>query len=157
MTIKLTIFSPRITDLLISKYQNLVYVKDTSGMIPLHLACCNGEAEVVQVHISKLEGSITEICETQDDGGNTPLHYACESDSPSIVNLLIENGAVKTTRNHQMEASIHIAAKSGFTMIAEMLLSDGVSTEVEGNQKYTPLHYAAENNHRDMIMMLCDK
>ena len=91
MTIKLTIFSPRITDLLISKYQNLVYVKDTSGMIPLHLACCNGEAEVVQVHISKLEGSITEICETQDDGGNTPLHYACEGPK--------DPGGAETERN----------------------------------------------------------
>ena len=132
-------------------------------MIPLHLACRSGEAGIVEVHISKLGESFTEACKTQDYVGNTPLHYACEKYCPKIVKLLIENGAVKTTRNYDMEASIHIAAKLGFTDTAEVLLDDGFSlddrifSEIEGNHKYTPLHYAAENNRTEMIRMLCKR
>ena len=132
-------------------------------MIPLHLACRSGEVDIVEVHISRLGESFTEVCETQDNDGNTPLHYACEKNSPEIVKLLIKSGAVKTTRNNDMEASIHIAAKLGFTSTAEVLLDNGIRlddvifTEIEGNHKYTPLHYAAENNHTDMIGILCNR
>ena len=59
-----TIIFIRITDLLITKYvqlenvqDGLVSTKDRTGMIPLHLACRNGETEIVEVHITKLKDS----------------------------------------------------------------------------------------------------
>ena len=159
-----TIVFIRITDLLITKYvqlenvqDGLVSTKDKMGMLPLHLACRNGETEIVEVHITKLKDSFEQVRETQDNAGNTPLHYACESDSRAIVELLIKNDAQTTTKNNVMEAAIHIAAKSGFTVTANILLDSGVSIEIEGRRKYTPLHYAAKNNHIRMIEMLCNR
>ena len=159
-----TIIFIRITDLLITKYvqlenvqDGLVSTKDKIGMIPLHLACHNGETEIVEVHITNLKDSFEQVRETQDNAGNTPLHYACESNSRAIVELLINNGAQTTTKNKEMEAAIHIAAKSGFTVTANILLDSGVSIEIEGGCKYMPLHYAAKNNHIRMIKMLCDR
>ena len=137
----------------------LVSTKDNKGMIPLHLACRNGETEIVEVHTTRLKDSFEQIREMQDNDGNTALHYACESNSRAIVELLLNNGVRTTTKNKEMEAPIHIAAKSGFTVTAEMLLERGVSDliEIKGDHKYTPLHYAAKNNHIGMIKMLCDR
>ena len=136
----------------------LVSAKDKMGMIPLHLACRNGETEIVELHVAKLKDSFEQVRDTQDNDGNTPLHYACKSNkSRAIVELLLKNGAQTSTKNSEMEAPIHIAAKSGFTVIANILLDSGVSLEIEGGRKYTPLHYAAENNHPEMIEMLCDR
>ena len=137
----------------------LVNAKNNMGMIPLHLACHNGKVEVVKVHIRNLDDdSFQQILDAQDNDGNTPLHYACMSDSREIVGLLIEKPDAQTTlKNNKMEAPIHIAAKSGFTDTAHMLLKSGVPIGIEGDHKYTPLHYAAENNHTEMIEMLCDR
>lgn len=140
----------------------LVSTKDNKGMIPLHLACRNGETEIVEVHITRLKDSFEQIREMQDNAGNTALHYACESNSRAIVELLLNNGVRTATKNKEMEAPIHIAAKSGFTVTAEMLLDRRVSLEIDlieikGDHKYTPLHYAAQNNHIGMIKMLCDR
>ena len=64
------------------------YRDNVEGMTPLHMACCNGNARVVELLLSKKAStSIT------TDGGSTPLALACINRHTSIVRMLLAAGA----------------------------------------------------------------
>ena len=60
------------------------------GETPLHLACQNGQMNMVQYLIK--EAHCDPSC--VDSDGETPLHHACESDHTNIVQYLLSTGRI---------------------------------------------------------------
>lgn len=136
-------------------------VKDGKGQTVMHLACQNGNLNIVQVIESQLDTEkLQEIYELHDNEGNTVLHLACESQQENIVRHLVDKRRTDIdARNHSKngEAPIHVAAQFQSTDIIDILLSQGADIETKDANDCTPLHHAARSNQKDMVRHLVER
>ena len=129
-------------------------------MTPLHLACQDGQLEVVKrLRYHLIEDDI----KAKDKEENTALHLACEGGVEEIVALLLEFGktfrieGLINIRNVAGEAPIHFAARYGRKDIVHLLLRDGAKDDERDNHRCTPLHHAARNDQEKVIQFLCER
>lgn len=72
------------------RYKANIKARDSvDGTMPIHIATANGHIEIAKLLI--LDDK--KLVQALDNHNNTPLHWASMSDQPSIVALLIQNGA----------------------------------------------------------------
>ena len=138
--------------------KKMLRVGNIRNMTTLHIACQEGQHEVVQ----KLEPHLDEDDVTQEDREkNTALHLACEGGKKDTVQLLLDKGAgiegLINVRNVRDEAPMHFAARYGYEDIAELLLEKGVAIDTRDIHRCTPLHHAARNDQDKMIRFLCER
>jgi ankyrin repeat protein len=67
------------------KCNSSVNLCGTNGFTPLHVACDNGDIDIVNI-LLKCNSSVN-LCDTN---GYTPLHVACIHDNIDIVNILLK-------------------------------------------------------------------
>lgn len=138
--------------------KEMLKVGNIRNMTPLHLACQDGQLEVVK----ELGSHLTEDdIKRKDKEGNTALHLACEGGEEEIVVLLLEVGkrieGLINVRNVEGEAPIHFAACYGRKDIVHLLLRNGAKDDERDDHGCTPLHHAARNDQEKMIRFLCER
>lgn len=132
-----------------------VLIPNDENLIPLHIACREGFADVVNIMMRKKFSHCNEMVTSNDDQNNTPLHFACRSGSVEIVEILLKNQANPTAAKLDGITPLHIAARDNFVEIAEVLLKcEGIDINVKDDELNTPLHLAARHNNVEMINFL---
>ncbi|MEG9861005.1 MAG: ankyrin repeat domain-containing protein [Parvularculales bacterium] len=83
----------------------------------------------------------------RDKNGFTPLHHAAaKSETPAVVELLLDHGANIEARSKDGFTSLHGAATISKTpTVAEVLLNRGADGAVQDKHGKTPFFYAQVN------------
>ena len=110
---------------------------DKTGASPLYLACERGNAEVVELLLSR--GANPNIEAT--DKTKCPMHAACKGRHYDSVKLLLEYNAGVAVRDNHGKTALHIAVANRCSEIVELLLKHGSNVDDYGS---TPLHYATQ-------------
>ena len=153
-----------------------VDAKDSYGT-PLHKACLLGKLEMVKI-LLKHNANVNERTKTR----KTPLHLACRNtESPTIAELLLENGALVDAQDCFSWTPLDHAYDLERLQIAQALLTHGASVRtitlhqacckghLEGVKKLiqlnadvnatdemqrTPLHYACWSGSVEIVQVL---
>ena len=123
------------------------YRDNVEGMTPLHMACCNGNARVVELLLSKKAStSIT------TDGGSTPLALACINGHTSIVRMLLAAGA-------SADQGLAVACAQGDTRTVKALLAGGAKAGLiptDGTAAAPPLLASLLHDRPEVARLLLD-
>ena len=148
---------PWIVEKLLDRGAN-VLISNDENVIPLHIACQEGYADIVNMMLLKRFDQRSKMLNSYDNEYNYPLHLACRSGRVEIVKVLFLNNADPSVVKEGGLTPIHIAAREGFVEIAEVLLQyEGLDIEVRDDDLQTPLHLAAKHNRVKMIEYLLKK
>jgi ankyrin repeat protein len=110
------------------------------GWTPLyHAVICSESSEALIALLLDAGADISATC-TSDD---TILLAATMFGTTSIIQLLLDRGAVPSTRNDGSTA-LHIAAEVGTEATVQLLLDAGVDIKAKDNFGQTALHYAVQ-------------
>ena len=128
-------------------------LKDDKGWSPLHYACQNGHATVVDLLLQ--HDYDPQIVTSRDR--DTPLHLACANAHTQVVSLLI--GRISRLRkNRSGNNPLHLACKVGCIEIVKALLEafpDGAYTKNVTDT--TPFGYAVKNGHKAIVNLLLQR
>ncbi|WP_353288619.1 ankyrin repeat domain-containing protein [Wolbachia endosymbiont (group A) of Pogonocherus hispidulus] len=123
--------------------------KDNHECTPLHLACENGQTEVVNLLLKREDIDVNAISKD----GYTPLHLvASHYSDEGIVKALIENGADVNAKNQDRCTPLHCAVRGGYTRIVKALIGNGADVKVVNKNGSTPLHLAASRYNDEKIV-----
>jgi len=86
------------------------------GKTPLHLACANGHAPVVQILLQNSADA-----KFRDDNGNIPLHCAVDKGNLQVVQQLLEFSEINS-RNRYDWTPLHKACDYGHSIIVSELI-----------------------------------
>ncbi|RZC37812.1 Ankyrin repeat domain containing protein, partial [Asbolus verrucosus] len=91
------------------------------------------------------EESFKKTINTKNYNDETLLHLAVNSNSYSIVNILLDSGIATdtVTNTHYKRSALHLAAENGYVDIMELLLRKGASINIMDRYRNTPLHICA--------------
>jgi ankyrin len=94
--------------------------------------------------------------DTADDLGRTALHVAAESESATVLELLLTEGADPnaSSPDKSMEPPLHIAARAGRDKSVKMLLEHGADINTVHASGRTALHAATVNDRSSTIQVL---
>ena len=132
---------------------DLIQVKDTSGLTPLHLACKNGHLDIAHYLIRQQNCNP----ETITSDGCTPLHLACANGHLRIAVVLIAdfNCDPQCTDNNGC-TPLHAACESGCMDLVQRLITKyhcdpQKFINLDG---FTSLHFACASGHLDTVKFL---
>jgi ankyrin repeat protein len=129
--------------------ENNIFGRETS----LHIAVNNNDIETIKIRIKYFEHEInTKYI------NNTPLLLACKKGNLEATQLLLDNNADPSLRDHYERSCFHNAARSGNLPIMELLwphFKDNV--DHSDNDKTNALMIAAQNHHTHIIKYLLTK
>ena len=108
---------------------------------PLHIACRNGNLEIVKRLIEA--GADKEI---KDVGRQSPLSIAASKNYYDIAKYLIEIGADVNSKGPNNLQPIHFACSYGKKQIIELLLSNGVDINILDSLKSSLLDFTTNLN-----------
>ncbi|NXI20439.1 ANKR7 protein, partial [Irena cyanogastra] len=119
---------------------------------PLHLACINGHADVVQFLVEKK-------CKLNpcDKLKASPLMKAVEHQRRDCAAILLEHGANHDHRDINGNTALHLAVMVSSKPLAELLLEHGADIDAKNKWGYTPLILAITENCEEMVMFLLQK
>lgn len=124
--------------------------KDNHECTPLHLACENGQTEVVNLLLKREDIDVNAISKD----GYTPLHLATEKGYIETVKTLIGAGANVNALDKDKRTPLH-NAKNEET--AKALIGAGAKVNAVDKDKCTPLHMAARRGCKEVIETLIGK
>ncbi|XP_037999416.1 ankyrin repeat and KH domain-containing protein mask-1-like [Motacilla alba alba] len=119
---------------------------------PLHLACINGHADVVQFLVEnkcKLNP-----CDKLD---KSPLMKAVEYQHRDCAAILLEHGANHDHRGVNGNTALHFAVMVSSKSLVELLLEHGADIDAKNKWGYTPLTLAITENCEEMVKFLLQK
>jgi ankyrin repeat protein len=102
-----------------------------------------------------LTGNRSLVTAVSTDGW-TPLHLAAFFGKGDAVRLLLNKGAVVTTRstNQMTNTPLHAAAAGKHADIVKLLLDHGANANARQHGGWTPLHSAAQNGDLECARVL---
>ncbi|CAD5119760.1 DgyrCDS8355 [Dimorphilus gyrociliatus] len=137
-----------------------ILIPDEEGSTPLHLACMEGDVELVEVLLAeaKNKNELAQYLNKQDkEDHNTALHLSIENRHPAVTRLLIDNEADITIRRISGNTALHIAASSNDVESAKLLLEKKLNINELNNYQSSPAHLAAEHNSVDVMKLFIEK
>lgn len=141
------------------------YSINKSTATALHKAASEGNVELTRHLIQSLKNRcnaatyhsgtpiqlISFYINKKNEVGDTALHEAVRSNSMSIIQELIGNGAHIAARNGKFCTPLHIACYYGYVQAAQILINTHshklLYINMRDNAGNTALHYAVHNNH----------
>jgi len=132
----------------LNKYSN-------DGFPPLGLAAFFGHPEIVQILIE--EGADVNA-PSKNQMKVRPIHasvaFKDKEVACKIANMLLENGADVTAKQHGGWTPLHEAANSGSAKLVSLLLTNGANPAEPNDESKTPLQLAEEKGHRAVVSLL---
>ncbi|PNH01094.1 Ankyrin repeat, PH and SEC7 domain containing protein secG [Tetrabaena socialis] len=123
--------------------------EDVLGMMPLHVACENGELEAVEFLVKK---------RVDVDAGDhfkvTALHLAAIEDHADIADVLLKARADPKPADVEGDLPIHWAATKGHSQVIELLARKNSPVDTPNKKGWTPLHRAAYNGRKEAVVTL---
>ncbi|XP_060576522.1 trichohyalin-like isoform X26 [Ruditapes philippinarum] len=107
---------------------------DKENRTPLHLACAQGHADVVE---ALLEWNAR--VNVGDNQGKTPLMKAIECNQEKCVKLLLEHKVDINVTDKDKNTALHLAVKEGNTAMVALLVRYGAKVNVKNKDGRTPL------------------
>ncbi|WP_265045438.1 MULTISPECIES: ankyrin repeat domain-containing protein [unclassified Wolbachia] len=126
--------------------------KDNHECTPLHLACENGQTEVVNLLLKREDIDVNAISKD----GYTPLHLATEKGYIEIVKTLIEAGANVDAIDRDGRTSLHLAIQYGCKETVKTLIGAGANVNALDKDKRTPLHIATQFCRKEIVKILVE-
>ncbi|NXQ21798.1 ANKR7 protein, partial [Peucedramus taeniatus] len=119
---------------------------------PLHLACINGHADVVQFLVEKK-------CKLNpgDKLNKSPLMKAVEHKHRDCAVILLKYGANHDHRAVNGNTALHSAVLVSSKSLVKLLLEHGADIDAKNKLGYTPLTLAITENHQEMVKILLQK
>ncbi|XP_056347583.1 ankyrin repeat domain-containing protein 30A-like [Oenanthe melanoleuca] len=119
---------------------------------PLHLACINGHADVVQFLVEKK-------CKLnpRDKLNKSPLMKAVEHQHRDCAAILLEHGANPNHKGVSGNTALHLAVMVSSKSLVELLLEHGADIEAKNKLGYTPLALAITEKCEEMVEFLLQK
>lgn len=133
-------------------------VRDRYGTTPTLMAAIHGHQEVFDL-LRKHGGHLTAPSRginTPVQDGWTPLHLAACHDRPSIVSVILSQGADVNARMNLNETALHVVAYNGCPEVAKILLAHGADVSARGRAGNTALHAAAYYGRNRVATILLD-
>ncbi|XP_052076731.1 uncharacterized protein LOC127714719 [Mytilus californianus] len=129
--------------------KSLVNKGNSSGQIPLHLACLKGHSHTAQLLIEKRT-----FIDKTDDNENTPLDVACAHGHKDTVDVLLFHKATIKQKPKELKTALHVVCRNGNRIIAEMLLKRNAKVDIRDKAGQTPLHLATLKGHGEIVELL---
>eukprot|EP00820_Chromera_velia_P013783 Cvel_24209.t1-p1 / transcript=Cvel_24209.t1 / gene=Cvel_24209 / organism=Chromera_velia_CCMP2878 / gene_product=Serine/threonine-protein phosphatase 6 regulatory, putative / transcript_product=Serine/threonine-protein phosphatase 6 regulatory, putative / location=Cvel_scaffold2587:5403-14940(-) / protein_length=490 / sequence_SO=supercontig / SO=protein_coding / is_pseudo=false len=125
------------------------WIREDSGITPLHTAAAAGRLEAVKV---ALDLGAWVDAETQD--GETALHKAVSNGHSKVVSELIARGIYGNVPSKDGETALHKAASNGHSKVVSELITRDTYVHVPSKDGETALHKAASNGHSKVVSEL---
>ena len=137
----------KVIKMLVSKYNQLLHVKNCDGNTPLHLACLKQQTSVVSTLLT------TQKCELYVTNNNlcTPLQCAKIQNNHEIMLLLIK--AMFAVRDKDGNSPLHSVCLKHDYYLAKLIINEKFIVTVQNNDGDTPLHLACRNGHHDLVRL----
>ena len=129
--------------------------KNSSGQLPLHIACSHSESlDFVRLTSHKCD---VNVC---DNNGRTPLHFACQAGSFDIVQHLVERftcrpSMIKRDSHHFLPADY--ACKHSLEMVMLVSPSYSMLKDIAYYDTVTTLDVACSYGALDMVQYLVNQ
>ncbi|MEC2078521.1 ankyrin repeat domain-containing protein [Metabacillus fastidiosus] len=140
-----------IKEQLINIKQSKLNKKDPDRKTPLHIACLNGDAEIVKLLVEA--GADLKI----KYHGDTPFALACSKGNAETVKYLISRGEDVNEVMARKVTPLHLISGSGNKEIVEYVLDRVININAVTSMKYSALHCAVENNNFEAAAVLIEK
>jgi len=129
-------------------------IKGTSFQRALQLAIERGHKHVTEMLISNA-ANVVLTDGSGDDKTLEPIHLAATAGKPSIVEMLIANGAKVDSKDEYGLTSLSYASVWGHLSVAEILVAHGADVNSrDGLNDETPLHRASEGTNASIVEFL---
>lgn len=122
------------------------YINFQTKNTVLHLACKNGNVEIIQKLIN-LKANV----ELHNDDEGTPLHIACKSKSINIIKMLIKTGANINTQNKFGQTPLYLTCVNSLgkdtVEVIKFLLDLNANVSLKDSNGNTILHRICESDY----------
>ena len=148
--------------------QNIyVCMKDKSKDTPLHEACANGHATIVDElmqHLIKkypISMVVKVILKNKNKDLQTPLHLACKKGCDVVVHNIVKHFGESSLRvlmeveGKKRKTPLHLACEGRHVKVIHKLLSNYTNVSAPGEYEGTCLHTAAKYGYTDVAKSLC--
>jgi ankyrin repeat protein len=129
-----------------------VNAADDSKRTALYYTVNSNDDDVVQILLTHSHGP--DLNEQRGDNGITLLCRAAERGRISLVNMLIDNGALHGATDSEGQTPLMCAAQSGNKEIAERLIGLGSDVNAADNFRRTALTIAVKGGKDDVVEVL---
>ena len=137
-----------------------IYAKNKLGHNSVHVACINGNVNVLQAILGKHSIEHSRILRERDLQGNTPLLLAktAPSNASIIVEYLMSINADIRVSDHHGNKLLHLYNKVDDVDLCEMIIGKypQLLEDVNYNNE-TPLHIATKLGYKDTAKLFIDK
>ena len=132
---------------LLSKLKCDFSLKDSQGMLPLHIVC----SELRSLECVKLLKICSDDLKAVDKDGNTPLHLACKHNCADVVKYLTMYRCDRNIKNQWKELPLHLACSTTVEIVQRV---SRCNTNCQTESGDTPLHIACKAEALDIVKHL---
>uniref|UniRef100_A0A8C5MQ26 Uncharacterized protein n=1 Tax=Leptobrachium leishanense TaxID=445787 RepID=A0A8C5MQ26_9ANUR len=123
--------------------------QDNASRTPLHLACANGQTDVVSMLVEN--HAKVNLCDSEN---RSPLMKAIQCQQESCAAVLLGHNADPNVVDVNGNAALHFAARIPSITIASQLLEHGADIDAPNKDGCTPLMLATIENNEEMVEFL---
>ena len=124
--------------------------KNKGKATPFFLAVSYGRLSTVKTLLQYGRDQLDVACK----GGFTSLHRAADLGLPSLVEFLLQEGALIAAHDDRGSTPLHHAALRGHVEVTKMLVLGGALVDVKANNGFTALDEAATAGHVEVAEFL---
>ena len=144
---------------LICEGANVNVERKEDGSTPLHVACENGDTQLVRLLLKVKDETGLAVDKARKDG-MTPLFVASARGHVAVVRLLLEDGGAdisKAANKQSGSTALYVATKNGHIKVVRLFLSHGAKVDETCHEDgWTPLFIACQNNHEQVSRILLE-